>query len=239
LSELNSFIGDVATPDVFVGQEPSPDARLPVPALSELATASLRARGTIVRVEGIGCGGLMSGTGFFISPHHIVTNAHVVAGLAHPKISLRSQIMNTSLVSFDPTNDIAVLYAETPQHTWLEFAAKPATPGDAVLIVGYPKGGERHSQTGNITSVVNALSKDIYETNTSLRKVLSVQSTIVQGNSGGPVIDKEGRVVGVVFATSTTYNNIGYAVEIGSLKNQLAAAVGKTKPIGTKPCLQK
>jgi S1-C subfamily serine protease len=236
LSGMNTIIGGGDTPEVFVGSEPSPDATQPLPSLADLTTASLKARDTVVKIEGIGCGGIVDGSGFFISSRHVVTNAHVVAGVSSPKIVLQGRPTASTLVWFDPENDLAVLKTSDSYPQYLQVADRAPEVNSPVLIVGYPRGGSRVAQPGNVTARIKAIGKDIYGQAESIRDVLSLQASIVQGNSGGPVLDREGRVAGVVFATSTTYNNIGYAIAIDGLRDALRAAQLQAKPLATPAC---
>lgn len=239
LSGLNTLIGGSDTPEVFIGSEPSPDARQPLPSLSDLTAASLKARDTVVKIEGIGCGNIIDGSGFFISPTHVVTNAHVVAGIGSPKIIVGDRPVSSSLVWFDAAMDLAVLMVSSPHAQYLTLSEQTPSNHTPVLIIGYPRGGDRASQPGNVTDLVKALGKDIYGNRESIREVLAIQSSIVQGNSGGPVLNKEGDVIGVVFATSTTYNNIGYAVSSSSVHSSLLAATKLRKSLATPVCIAK
>ncbi|QQS18089.1 serine protease [Candidatus Saccharibacteria bacterium] len=81
-----------------------------------------------------------------------------------------------------------------------------------------------------------AIGKDIYGRSRTTREVYSLQTTIVHGNSGGPVVASDGTVLGVVFATSTTYNNIGYALTMEQIHELLRTAQNQKASVSTGKC---
>lgn len=236
LSSLNRFIDPNQSPQVFAGREPSPTAthELPDPATYQNMLSTVRP--SVVKVEGLGCGGIVNGSGFVYSNERIVTNAHVVAGVRNPKITDENGTHNTTVVLFDPRNDIAVLRSSNVAGKPLPIQMTDAKNGSPVFVLGYPGGGNYSVEPGVILDQFTALGQDIYGKQRTIRSVYGIQATIVPGNSGGPVVDTSGKVRAVVFATSTTYNNIGYALATQQLADQLARASTATAAQATGTC---
>src|ERR671920_2172960 len=105
----------------------------------------------------------------------------------------------------------------------LRFAT--AAAGDGVAILGFPQNGPYDVQVGRIRADQRLRSPDIYGHGTVIRDVLSLRGLIRPGNSGGPVVDSAGHVVGVVFAASVTNSDTGYA--LSSHQVSQAAANGR------------
>ncbi len=236
LSALNSLVDPNQSPLVFSGREPSPDARYTLPNIAQYRQVLATASASVVKIEGLGCGGIVDGTGFIYSNHHVVTNAHVVAGVDSPKITDENGTHNTTVVLFDAKNDIAVLYSKDIVGKALNLEPSDAPNGTQIFALGYPGGGEYREQPGVIIGQLTALGQDIYGQSHTTRSVYTLQSTIMPGNSGGPIIDTKGVVRGIVFATSTTYNNIGYALTVDQVDALLNAAKTSSNQQGTGNC---
>lgn len=109
LSTLNKLIDPNGFPQVFTGREPSPATPTKLPSLGSFDTVVAQTRASVVRVEGIGCGGVVEGSGFVYTADKVVTNAHVVAGVRSPKVIDGNGTHNTRVVWFDDKLDLAVL----------------------------------------------------------------------------------------------------------------------------------
>ncbi|MCA9328042.1 MarP family serine protease, partial [Candidatus Saccharibacteria bacterium] len=212
LSSLNKLIDPNNSPQVFAGREPSPTATYTLPNPDTHSAILSAIRPSVVKIEGLGCGGVVDGSGWVAGPDRVVTNAHVVAGVRSPKISDANGVHDTSVVLFDPTNDIAMLRTSDLAGKPLGFSIDTMKSATEVFALGYPGGGKYTVQPGVVLDEFTALGQDIYGKQRTVRSVYSVQTTIVPGNSGGPIVDTSGTVRAVVFATSTTYNNVGYAL---------------------------
>lgn len=241
LSTLNKLIDPNQSPQVFAGREPSPSATYRTPDIKAYRTVLERIQPSVMKIEGLGCGGIVDGSGFVYAPKLVVTNAHVIAGVKSPKVRTDTATYNTTVVLFDPTNDLAILHVPDLDVPVLTYSEQNLAPGSTVFALGYPGGGEFTVSPGAVLDRFDALGQDIYGKNRSTRNVYSLQTTVVRGNSGGPVIGADGTVVGVVFATSTTYNNIGYALSIEHVHTQLESVRAKVTdrkapPVATGQC---
>src|SRR5256885_395268 len=108
---LGRLLPPGALPRVFAGLQPGPAEPLPTPGNPVVAAAVSTAADSTVKVQGLGCGGVKSGSGFIAAPGLVVTNAHVVAGIATPYVFdfHNRRHTNTQVVVFDPEMDVAVL----------------------------------------------------------------------------------------------------------------------------------
>jgi putative serine protease PepD len=158
-----------------------------------------------------------TGSGFVIDKEgHIVTNQHVVGGAdsAVVRFSDGSEV-DAEIVGTDPSSDIAVLDVDRPSSrlTPLSFAGDVSLQvGDSVIAIGSPFGLEGTLTTG----VISALGREIESPNGfEIENVVQTDAALNQGNSGGPILDSEGRVVGVAAQIRTESggsDGIGYAI---------------------------
>jgi S1-C subfamily serine protease len=189
-----------------------------------------------VRVQGIGCGGIVNGTGFVYAPGRVATNAHVIAGVKNPKVYDINGTHDAKVVMFDAANDVAVLAVSDLSITPLTLKAEPLDIRQVALVVGYPGGGSEKAQIVGVLDRVIALGRDIYGRSKTERQVYVLQAQLIPGNSGGPVVDTEGNVRGIIFATSTTYNNIGYALTLSQVNDELMTAAAASTAVSSGAC---
>ncbi len=175
-----------------------------------------------------------TGTGFVISTNgHIVTNHHVIDGCVgeiHGNLSGESPIA-LRLVSGDETNDLALLQGSGSSFKDVATIREKAIhPGDAVVAIGYPFHGLLTSDFTVTTGIVSSLSGLLNDT-----RYLQISAAIQPGNSGGPLLDSGGNVVGMVAAklnaikfvkaTGDIPENINFAIKTGTLRDFLDNSV--------------
>jgi len=236
LSSLNKLINPNDFPEVFRGLEPNPDTTATVPSLATFNPVIAAARASVVKVEGTGCGGIVEGSGFVVQPNEIVTNAHVVAGVARPKVVDGNTVLSSQVIWFDPDVDLAILRVNglSGKPLTIDTNDQPFnTPG---VVLGYPGGGDFNAQAAAVIDHFSAYGRNIYRQGNTVRDVYSLHAHIIPGNSGGPLIGKDGQVLGIVFATSTTYNNVGYALTGHQVAGELATAERSTTVYSTGSC---
>jgi S1-C subfamily serine protease len=238
VAKLGHFIDPNSFPEVFTGLEPKIDTDAPLPSIGDLDSAVKQTRASVVKIEGAGCGGISQGSGFVADTKLVITNAHVIAGVEQPFIVDAAGRHKAKILWFDPDLDIAVLKAEGLAGKPLALSSGIAGNGTHGAVLGYPGGGDLTADPATILDSFRAVGRDIYNRGETERKVYSVKSTIEPGNSGGPVIDKDGVVIGLVFAESTTYDEVGYALTMDEVIEGLALARDRSQTVGTGSCTQ-
>jgi S1-C subfamily serine protease len=139
------------------------------------------------------------------------------------------------VVYYNPDVDVAVIEVPTGTVRPLRFAGG-ASAGDGVAILGYPQNGPYDVQVGRVRADQRLRSPNIYGDGTVIRDVLSLRGLIRPGNSGGPVVDSAGRVVGVVFAASVTSGDTGYALSASQVATGAAAGRIASRTVSTQGC---
>lgn len=235
LRSLNKLVDPNTFPQVFKGLEPDLGSAN-LPSIGSLDPVVAAARPSIVKIEGAGCGGIIDGSGFVYADGLVATNAHVIAGVRSPKVIDSNGIHNTQVVWFNADLDLAVLRTNNlaGKPLALDTTTKPTdTPG---VVLGYPGGGGFTAQPAGVIKQFTAYGRDIYGKGTTTRSVYALRAKIIPGNSGGPVLGADGQVYGVVFATSTTYNTVGYALTGGQVIDDLAQAQRAQTTVSTGTC---
>jgi len=238
VTRLGHLIDPNGFPQVFTGLEPSVNTDAPLPNMGELNTAVTQDRPSVVKIEGTGCGGIVEGSGFVVSSDEVVTNAHVVAGVAQPLVADQGGAHHATVISFDPELDIAILRVSHLTGKPLALTGQTAANGTAAAVLGYPGGGGFSAGPAAIIEAFTATGRNIYNQGSTTREIYSLKGDVEQGNSGGPVITKDGSVIGVVFAKSTSYNQIGYALTMQSVIQEINQATGNTAAVDTGSCAE-
>lgn len=230
LASVQGILAAAQFPSVFTGLEPNFPA-LAVPSNVDLLAVN-RAAQSVVKVSSVGCGGIVTGSGFSIGAGFIVTNAHVVSGTSGHTITTPSGAnYKATVVLFDPERDVAVLQVPGFSSAGLPFAS--ADRGTQGAVIGYPGGGSERTTPAVVNGTVSAEGRDIYNQNFVTRQVFILQATVHPGNSGGPLVDLQGHVLGMVFATSASNPNQAYALTDGEIDPDLRAAQSNPSPRDT------
>jgi S1-C subfamily serine protease len=211
LASVAQVLAGVQFPPVFAGLEPTglPGA-LPVPTTIDTAGVKNAAQ-SVVKVSSVGCGGIVTGSGFPVGNGYVVTNAHVVSGTASHTVSKPDGTsLRAEVVLFDPSRDVAVLYVPGFTPPGVTFAL--GQRGTQGAVIGYPGGGPEKIVPAVVDGTVSAEGRDIYNENFVTREIFVLQASVRPGNSGGPIIDLQGRVLGMVFATSASDPDQAYAL---------------------------
>jgi S1-C subfamily serine protease len=213
---------------------PAPDPSVVNDRGIQVASAS------VVRVQGVAlsCQRSIEGSGFVISPDHILTNAHVVAGVnSHQTVTTTTgQTLSATVVYYDPQVDVAVLYVPGLNLTPLRFAG-PANPGDDAVVAGYPLDASTlHLVPARIGGTFDDRGRNIYQTSTVTRQIYEIRAVVEFGNSGGPLLSPQGTVDGVVFATVIGMNDTGFALTAAEVSPDVSAGQQLTAPVSTGQC---
>lgn len=236
---LRDLVGSTAVPRVFSGfaEVIGPDVAEPDPSTLDLPAIS-GVRESVLRVIGEACGNLVNGSGFVIAPEYVLTNAHVVAGVDEPGVQGRlvDRPLPARVTLFDPVTDVAVLYVPGLQAPTAPTAAAPAASGDSALALGFPGTGGFRASPVRIRTVVDARGDDIYGNPGAVREVFAFRGIVRPGNSGGPLIDTDGEVIGMVFAAGQTDADTGYALTNAATADAAKEGVTKRRAVSTGSC---
>jgi S1-C subfamily serine protease len=176
------------------------------------------------------------GSGFVIDKAgHIVTNYHVVEGATSVEVSFsNNESMKAKVIGKDPATDIAVLKVNAPSR-----ALKPLTLGDStavrvgdqVIAIGNPLGYDRSVSSG----IVSAVQRSITAPNqiSTIGHVIQTDAALNHGNSGGPLLNANGEVIGVNAQIAPSSSNanigIGFAIPIDTVKQITSALIDHGK----------
>ncbi len=222
---------------------PSVDGRsanVPAPDAAILYAHGVTTAGpSVVRIIGQACGFGVEGSGWVAAPGLVVTNAHVVAG--ERRTNVQPEGYGPGLpahpILFDPHNDIAVLSVPGLREPALTLASKPAS-GESAAILGYPLNGAFVGEPGRLGATQMTATSNSYG-NPALRLISSLRGLVRPGNSGGPMVDASGQVIGTVFAEITNAppgKPGGFAVPNSVVSQELAKAREQRGTVSTQGC---
>jgi S1-C subfamily serine protease len=221
-----------------------PPADVPAPSHGIVATRGvLAATPSVVRVVGEACGLGIEGSGWVAAPGLVVTNAHVVAGEdGDTRVEVNGAPVGVSAQSvvFDPRNDIAVLRVDGLDEPVLKLAANPRA-GTSAAILGYPLDGPFDRQPGRLGQTQLTPTENAYGQGPVVRLISSLLGLVRPGNSGGPMVDARGEVVGTVFAAITDAPSGqpgGFAVSNRVVAREIARARTRTAAVSSRRCAE-
>ncbi len=168
------------------------------------------------------CDRIQEGSAVLVAPGRLLTNAHVVAGSDEVVVAASGRPpVPAQVVYFDAAVDVALLDAPGAEARPLSLVDGGIDVGDDVVVAGFPGGGGLSTEAGRVRGTNTLLGLDIYGQDRVQREVVAIRGEVAPGNSGGPLLDPRGGVVGLVFATSLTDRSTGYALA----NSELAAAM--------------
>lgn len=239
LSGLGHLINPNGFPQVFTGNEPALEGDTTIPGISpQLQAAIDKDKGSVVKFEGIGCGGIVNGSGFVIDSDLVATNAHVVAGVNKLYVRDSNGQHTATVVWFDPELDFAVVRASNLAGAPLVLKGDILSNGTNGAVLGYPGGGPLTAGGAQVIDHFTARGRDIYNRNVTERQVYSLAAKVIPGNSGGPIIASDGTVAGIVFAESTAYDNVGYALTIAQTQSAISQAQAQNRAVSNGTCAE-
>jgi S1-C subfamily serine protease len=245
ITELDSLLppsGSIL--DALARIDPLPSVRGPAadvaaPNRRILAAPSVRsARPSVLRVFGTACGLGVEGSGWVAAPDLVITNAHVVAGERDTAIQVGGVGAShpAAVVSFDVHDDLAVLRVPGLGLPALKLASSVHS-GTPAAILGYPLDGPFDAEAGRIGQTEVVSTENAYAQGHVLRSITALRGVVRSGNSGGPVLDGQGRVLATVFAALTNAARPGgFAVPNAVVAVQMARARTQTASVSTGHC---
>jgi len=239
-SDFRSLLASGPYAQVFGALGAEGALAVPPPSPAVLTSAGLiAARNSIVKVEGIApsCSHRIEGSGFVYAPGHVITNAHVVAGVTDQQqvFTYGGATFSARVVLYDPQRDIAVLYVPGLNAAPLQFAGQ-APIGANAIVAGYPLDGPFDAVAARIGGSEHATSPDIYQSTQVTRDIYSIRAEVRPGNSGGPLLTPQGTVDGVVFAAAISVVDTGYALTASEVASDAARGQNATTPVSTEGC---
>ncbi|HZA11535.1 acid resistance serine protease MarP [Mycobacterium sp.] len=237
---LSALLDTSGLPDVL-----QPFHRTPIIAVNPpdaaLATDPVvkTAQRSVVKIRGVApsCQKVLEGTGFVVAPNRVMSNAHVVAGANSVTVATSDgEEYSATVVSYDPDADISILDVPDLRSPPLVFADGSARTGTDAVVLGYPGGGTFVATPARIRETIELNGPDIYHTKTVTREVYTIRGTVRQGNSGGPLIDLNGKVLGVVFGAAVDDVDTGFVLTTKEVSRQLQR-IGNSEGVATGACI--
>lgn len=230
-------IPEIDTPVKEVAAEPeaTPSATLEVPEEEEQA----QIQDSVVRLSGFAeqCAQTQNGTGVVVAQDRILTNAHVVAGVAEPIVETQDrQVFPGWVVHIDPARDLAVVAVDGAQLPVAEHGAD-LEEGAAALALGFPAGGPYVATPAEVQARGELLISDIYGREDSTVDIYQLNADIEPGNSGGPLVTEDGEVAGLVFARAPGSSTIGYAIAGDEFEQLLGDVQNLDVPVQAGECI--
>jgi S1-C subfamily serine protease len=242
--ELRQLLNNSGFPDVLspFAETPITEVGVPDPALAQSAIVE-EVSSSVLKVRGRApsCARQLEGTGFVIGPELVMTNAHVVAGTADTGVEVlnrrgRVQELDAEVVLYDPGVDLAVLRVPNLDAEPLSFDRTAAAAGDDAIIVGYPLDGPYTATPAKVRSLIRLKGPNIYDDGEVTREVYTVRAVVRSGNSGGPMIAPDGRVIGVVFGAALDDQETGFVLTVDQIAGAVEAAPGLNSEVDTGSC---
>jgi S1-C subfamily serine protease len=246
-SSFRRLLDQNGFPQVFGAISPEHIVKVPPPDPRIANSRAVRlAREDIVKVTGVApsCRRQLEGSGFLYAPEHVLTNAHVVAGVQDPVVSAPDgHTYPAHVVLYDSKRDVAVLDVPGFSTTGgpLGLADTSASQGQSAIVAGYPENGPFRPVAARVRDKTQARGPDIYQSSQVTREIYSVYAVVRPGNSGGPLLGAAlvaGRpiVYGVVFAAAVDDAHTGYALTSHEVSGDAQAGRSATRQVSTRGC---
>jgi S1-C subfamily serine protease len=236
---LRDAIDRRGLPDVLDPLTPTPVREVAAPDETLLSRPVVAAvKPSVVKITGIApsCSRQIDGSGFVYTPGRVMTNAHVLAGVEDPVVIAQGDEYDATPVYVDPEVDIAILDVPGLPQNALPFATTAADTGNDAIIMGYPGGGNFWAGSARVRERVDISGPDFRNDKTVVRDVYSLFGKVRAGNSGGPLFDTKGRVLGVVFASAKDDANTGYALTGPQVAKAATVGSRASAKVSTGPC---
>ncbi|MGH3754286.1 MAG: MarP family serine protease [Pseudonocardiaceae bacterium] len=238
-SDLTKLLNVSGFPDVLAPFSPTPITDVgPADPVLLNSPVVRQARASVLKVKAraSSCSRALEGTAFVVAPQRMLTNAHVVAGTDRVLVETTDGTLDATVVSYDSETDVAVLRVPGLRAPVLQLAPKSATTGTNALVLGYPLDGPYTASAARVRERINLRGPNIYDSATVVRNVYTVRAVVRSGNSGGPLLDGSGQVLGLVFGAAVDDDETGFVLTDEEIADDIAAAPDQTNRVPTGAC---
>jgi len=214
---------------------PGPGVRAPDSAIARDPQVRAASR-SVVRVLGTACGLGVQGSGWVAGDGLVVTNAHVVAGQDDTSVQVGGEgdRLDAQAVHFDSRNDLAVLKVPGVSALPALELNERARVGLNAAVLGFPENGPLDIEPARLGRTRSVISQDAYGRGPINRPITALRGLVRSGNSGGPMVDAQGRVVATIFAAA---RRSGSGSGFGVPDSVVRGALRRTgSAVDTGPC---
>lgn len=237
-ARVDSLFSTAGFPPVFASIPPALAGPVPLPSNEVVKTIEARVSSSVVKVEGLACSEIQEGSAFVVAPGYVATNAHVVAGEPNTYVIQNGAQLPATVIWYNPHLDLAVLRVPGLNAPVLHFDTQVQPRGTQAVVLGYPEGGPLTYGSAGVMASFDATGRDIYNQGLTTRLVYEIDAIVRPGNSGGPLVNAAGQVLGIVFSRSTTNNYVGFAIAAPEVAKEVHEAL--TRPqhaVSTEGCV--
>ncbi|HEY3689178.1 MAG TPA: MarP family serine protease [Pseudonocardiaceae bacterium] len=239
-SELTRLLDVSGFPDVLAPFSPTPITDVgPADPVLLNSPVVRQAKASVLKVRGRArsCSRALEGSGFVVAPQRVITNAHVVAGTDQVQVEISpNNALDAEVVSYDPEVDVAILKVPGLRAPVLPLAPKPAISGLSGLVLGYPLDGPYTASAARVRDRIHLRGPDIYNASTVVRNVYTVRAVVRSGNSGGPLLDGSGQVLGLVFGAAVDNDETGFVLADDEIADEVITAPSRNTEVSTGSC---
>lgn len=239
-ARISALLSDTGLPPLIspFGQGTAPEVEPPKAQVEDVALVE-RLRPSVVHVmgEAPGCRRRLMGSGFVAAPDYVITNAHVVAGTQQVRLDTTLGVRDSQVVFYDPELDIAVLHSPGLGIEPLRWAEGTAKTGQDAMVMGFPESGPFEAAPARVREALTIAGPDIYASGRFNREAYTLRGSVREGNSGGPLLDEQGAVLGVIFGASVDQSDTGYALTAREVQGRVGDLAALTQPVDTGACV--
>jgi hypothetical protein len=204
------------------------------PKLPSLADLVQQVRTGVMRIEVQTCDGLAVGTGFLVAPRLVATVEHVVDGAVTIDLKRAGKTLGrATVIGQDRERDLALLRTDRPIKGYrFKLANRRPRLGEDVAALGFPLGLPFTVTRGAVSGLNRAIPID----NVVRRRLVQTDASVNPGNSGGPLLTSDGRVIGLIDLGSADVNGIAFAVSSEVAGPLLKAWQVAPQPVSATTC---
>jgi S1-C subfamily serine protease len=237
--KLRKALDDTGFPAIVdpFNRTPTKEVDPPDPAL-QASEVVQRVKPSVLKIhaKAPSCERALEGTGFVIAPQRVMTNAHVVAGANEVSVEVGDRQLRARVVHYDPETDVAILSVSGLSAPAMRFAGEDAKSGQDSIVLGYPLDGPYTAAPSRVRDRIQLNGPDIYDSRNITRDVFTLRAVVKSGNSGGPLVDTEGSVIGLVFGAAVDNSDTGFALTADEVRDTVDGAPGMSTPVDTGHC---